>query len=289
MTSSMPSNSVPTRGSRILLQSSAVDRKARSSPHNDVRGSVGCKSQSSYPTNSPIRFGRPQEMLRASSSRLLPSTATAPASSAAGRFGSYWDWKRVLSCMGYSSDLAYSGNTPPRSLSETSRLAVRRAASISGLSGEPFYTLDQVAQLYISMLQSKYYLTNTAVCQASKSPADVLTGAFNWVKRLKAKMVLIPTNRFSGGYSSSVGRSREGYPIYLYTDPHTKRASYVVVLPNGRAFYSDSEGQIITTSSNQGNAETASALVFGGWRLADRGSNRRDSWSHRRCDCGEPV
>jgi hypothetical protein len=97
----------------------------------------------------------------------------------------------------------------------------------------------------------------------------VLAGALNWVKQLKAKMVLIPINQFSGGYSSSVGRSREGYPIYLYTDPHTKRASYVVVLPDGRAFYSDSEGQIITTSSNQGNAEAASALVLGagGWLI----------------------
>jgi hypothetical protein len=46
------------------------------------------------------------------------------------------------------------------------------------------------------------------------------------------------------GYGPQVGTSREGYPIYLYTDPRTNLRNYVVVLPDGRAFYSDAHGKI---------------------------------------------
>ena len=46
------------------------------------------------------------------------------------------------------------------------------------------------------------------------------------------------------GYGPRVGTSRQGYPIYLYTDEQTKLASYVVVLPDGRAFYSDAQGNL---------------------------------------------
>jgi hypothetical protein len=60
-----------------------------------------------------------------------------------------------------------------------------------------------------------------------------------------------------------VGQSREGYPIFLYTDPQTKLVSYVVVLPDGRVFSSDSDGRILTTYGNQANVEAATAIVLG--------------------------
>jgi len=65
-----------------------------------------------------------------------------------------------------------------------------------------------------------------------------------------------------GGYGPSIGQSREGYPIYLYTDPQTRTVSYVVVLPDGRAYYSDFNGRIGAVSK-EGNAEVAGALVLG--------------------------
>ncbi len=46
------------------------------------------------------------------------------------------------------------------------------------------------------------------------------------------------------GYGSQVGTSRQGHPIYLYTDERTRLTSYVVVLPDGRAFYSDAQGNL---------------------------------------------
>jgi hypothetical protein len=65
-----------------------------------------------------------------------------------------------------------------------------------------------------------------------------------------------------GGYGPPIGQSREGYPIYLYTDPQTRTVSYVVVLPDGRAYYSDFSGRIGAVS-REGNAEVAGALVLG--------------------------
>jgi hypothetical protein len=44
-----------------------------------------------------------------------------------------------------------------------------------------------------------------------------------------------------------VGRSPQGYPICLYTDPQSKLTSYVVILPDGRAFHSDRQGRIVAT------------------------------------------
>ena len=65
-----------------------------------------------------------------------------------------------------------------------------------------------------------------------------------------------------GGYGPPIGQSREGYPIYLYTDPQTRAVSYVVVLPDGRAYYSDFNGRIGAVPK-EGTAEVAGALVFG--------------------------
>jgi hypothetical protein len=66
----------------------------------------------------------------------------------------------------------------------------------------------------------------------------------------------------STGYGPQVGSSREGYPIYLYTDSRTKLTTYVVVLPDGRAFYSDAQGRIVATPAKTDSA-VALALVAG--------------------------
>jgi len=48
----------------------------------------------------------------------------------------------------------------------------------------------------------------------------------------------------SVGYGPQVGTSHQGHPIYVYTDPRTGIISHVVILPDGRAFYSDAKGRI---------------------------------------------
>jgi hypothetical protein len=77
------------------------------------------------------------------------------------------------------------------------------------------------------------------------------------------QMAFVNLGQEHGGYGPKVGESREGYPIFLYTDPHTKLVSYVVVLPDGKVFSSDSEGHILTTYGNQANIEAATAIVLG--------------------------
>ncbi len=49
------------------------------------------------------------------------------------------------------------------------------------------------------------------------------------------------------GYGPQIGRSPEGFPVYQYTDPQSKLTTFVVVLPDGRAFYSDERGKIVST------------------------------------------
>ena len=51
-------------------------------------------------------------------------------------------------------------------------------------------------------------------------------------------------------YNRQVGTSREGHPVYLYTDPTTGTTRFVVVLPDGRAFYSDQYGRISPPGTN---------------------------------------
>lgn len=65
-----------------------------------------------------------------------------------------------------------------------------------------------------------------------------------------------------GGYGSMVGRSKEGHPIYVYTDPHSKSVHYVVVLPDGKAYISDSDGHI-GAGSEGGDVELFGAMVAG--------------------------
>lgn len=64
------------------------------------------------------------------------------------------------------------------------------------------------------------------------------------------------------GYGPLIGRTHEGYPIYLFTDPQSKLASYVVVLPDGRAFYSDANGRIVAKPV-EANKAIALAVVGG--------------------------
>jgi hypothetical protein len=62
------------------------------------------------------------------------------------------------------------------------------------------------------------------------------------------------------GYGPLVGHSPEGYPVYLYTDPQTRLTCRVVVLPDGRAFYSDMNGRIVAKPV-EANTQVGLALV----------------------------
>lgn len=64
------------------------------------------------------------------------------------------------------------------------------------------------------------------------------------------------------GYGPQVGTSREGYPVYLYTDTRTNLTNYVVVLPDGRAFYSDAHGKIVATPV-EANKQVGLAVIGG--------------------------
>lgn len=64
------------------------------------------------------------------------------------------------------------------------------------------------------------------------------------------------------GYGPQVGTSHEGHAIYLYTDPITGIKSHVVILPDGRAFYSDSRGRIQSTPPEP-NKQVGLALLGG--------------------------
>jgi hypothetical protein len=64
------------------------------------------------------------------------------------------------------------------------------------------------------------------------------------------------------GYGQMVGQSPEGYPIYLYTDPQTRLTSYVVLLPDGRAYYSDQHGRIVSKPVQVGQ-QVALTMVGG--------------------------
>lgn len=66
----------------------------------------------------------------------------------------------------------------------------------------------------------------------------------------------------ANGYGPKIGQTPEGHPIYPYTDPSSKIVSYVVVLPDGRAFYSDAYGNI-APPRGEGDAEVAGAIVTG--------------------------
>jgi len=73
------------------------------------------------------------------------------------------------------------------------------------------------------------------------------------------------------GYGRQVGTSREGYPIYLYIDPSTNLTRHVVVLPDGRAFYSDPQGRI-TTTPNAADKQVGFAIIGGLLGLAFGGA-----------------
>jgi hypothetical protein len=63
-------------------------------------------------------------------------------------------------------------------------------------------------------------------------------------------------------YGPQVAQSSEGFPVCLYTDPQTHLNKYVVILPDGRAFYSDAHGRIVSTPT-EANPQVGLALVGG--------------------------
>jgi hypothetical protein len=69
-------------------------------------------------------------------------------------------------------------------------------------------------------------------------------------------------NLVDTGYGPMIGRSKEGHPIYIYTNPRSRSVHYVVVLPDGNAYLSDADGQIGTTPE-ESPAELAGAMVAG--------------------------
>lgn len=69
-------------------------------------------------------------------------------------------------------------------------------------------------------------------------------------------------NVIQTGYGPQVGTSPEGFPVYLYADPQSKITAYVVVLPDGRAFYSDMHGRIVAPPADA-NKQVGLALVGG--------------------------
>jgi hypothetical protein len=64
------------------------------------------------------------------------------------------------------------------------------------------------------------------------------------------------------GYGPQVAKSREGYPVYLYTNPSSRTTTYVVVLPDGRALYSDAHGRIVANPV-ESDKQVAGAAVGG--------------------------
>src|SRR2546430_1475730 len=74
---------------------------------------------------------------------------------------------------------------------------------------------------------------------------------------------LLAMSTSQAGYGHQVGTSSEGFPVYLYTDPNSKLRTYVVLLPDGRAFYSDRRGRIVSDIKDASPAVEALALVGG--------------------------
>jgi hypothetical protein len=70
-------------------------------------------------------------------------------------------------------------------------------------------------------------------------------------------------NTAQNAYGPIIGRSPQGFPVYLYTDPHSRRVSYVVVFPNGQPFYSNDKGLILGQPAGEADAEVAGAIVTG--------------------------
>ena len=65
------------------------------------------------------------------------------------------------------------------------------------------------------------------------------------------------------GYGPVIGRSPEGFPVYLYTNPESKLTTYIVVLPDGRAFYSDRGGRIVSDIREASPAVEVLAILGG--------------------------
>jgi hypothetical protein len=71
-------------------------------------------------------------------------------------------------------------------------------------------------------------------------------------------------NSVQAGYGASpIGQSPEGFPVYLYTDPNSKLRTYVVVLPDKRAFYCDRRGRIVSEPKDASPQVEALAVLGG--------------------------
>ena len=62
------------------------------------------------------------------------------------------------------------------------------------------------------------------------------------------------------GYKDLVGHNSRGHPIYLYQEPRSGMLRYIVVLPNGRAVYSDPAGNIGYPADESANRMTGAML-----------------------------
>jgi hypothetical protein len=65
-----------------------------------------------------------------------------------------------------------------------------------------------------------------------------------------------------GGYGPVVGHNPQGFPIHLFTDPQSRMTCFVIVLPDGRAFYCDRQGNIVARPV-PANQEVVLALIGG--------------------------
>jgi hypothetical protein len=72
-----------------------------------------------------------------------------------------------------------------------------------------------------------------------------------------------PSSGQTGYGTFPIGKSPEGFPVYLYTDPISKLRTYIVVLPDGRAYYCDRQGRIVSTPQDASPAVEALAIVGG--------------------------
>ncbi len=73
-------------------------------------------------------------------------------------------------------------------------------------------------------------------------------------------MVIDPTS--SERYRGPLGSNAQGWPIYLHRDLHSSEWRHVVVLPDGRVFYSDAAGHIGHVAARENNT-VLGATIFG--------------------------
>ena len=68
-------------------------------------------------------------------------------------------------------------------------------------------------------------------------------------------------------YQGPLGTNTQGWPIYLHRDIDSNEWRYVVVLPDGRAFYSDANGHIGHVTRENNAVLGATIVGLGGLAL----------------------